>query len=122
MANGIIAIQGLQTSLPQGAQQVGPYSIPCSPIGALILVGANATNAATAVPSENAVVTAGVSITPTAGVSGATYQAGFISAQLTYVNPSGYPTIWTWDPAHIPTNIYCTVSNTAGAYITLQFF
>lgn len=122
MANGIVTIQGLQTSLPQGAQQIGPFSIPCSPIGALILVGAASTNVATAVPSENAVVTTGVFIVPTAGISGATYQAGLISAQLSYVNPSGYPTMWVWDPAHIPTNVYCTVSNTAGAYIALQFF
>lgn len=120
MANGLLAIQGYQTGLPQGAQAIGPYSIPCSPIGALILVPASSSNVATAVPSENAVLTVGVVITAVFATA-ATYSAGFISSQLTRISPN-YPCIWTWDAASIPTNVYVTVSNTAGAYVTLQFF
>lgn len=120
VSNGIIAIQGLQTGLPNGAQQIGPYSVPCSPIGQLILVSAASTNVATPVPSENSVVTNGVIINTSAVA--ATYSAGFISNELTRLSQLGYPCIWTWDPAAVPSNVYCTVSNAAGAYLSLQFF
>lgn len=120
MANGIIAIQGLQTSIPSGAQAIGPYSIPCSPIGALIQIPANSTNVATTVPSENSVLTQGVVITAVFATA-ATYSAGFITAQLTRISPN-YPCVWSWDQTSIPTTVYVTVSNTAGAYVTLLFF
>lgn len=121
MANGLLAIQGYQTGLPQGAQAIGPYSIPCSPIGALILVPSGSTNLATLIPIENSVPPVGVVLT-SVPASGATFSAGFISAELTSINPSGYPCVWVWDPAAAPTNVYATVSATAGAYLTLQFF
>lgn len=121
MANGLLTIQGLQTSIPQGSAPIGPFSIPLSPIGATILAPYNATTTilvpSTTLPS----VTQGVVLVANA-TSGMTCSAGFIAGELTRFNPLGYPCVWTWDENSIPTDVYVTVSNTAGALVTVQFF
>jgi len=123
VANGMIIVQGLQTNIPQGQAGIGPFTIPCSPISMATITGAGVTNESYFVPTigpGNDVVPAGVILIPTFAAD-ASYQAGFISGQLTYLSPY-YPTIWTFDPANLPAAIFVTVSPVTFASVTIQFF
>lgn len=119
VANGFLSLQGLQTGLASGSSGIGPFSVPFSAISEVVAIPANSSNVATLVPTS--VVPVGVLLVAS-GTAAMTCSAGFISAQLSRINPSGYPTIWTFDPAAMPTNVYVTVSNTSGAFVTIQFF
>ena len=121
MANGLLTIQGLQTAIPQGSAPIGPYSIPLSTLSETLFAPYNATTTIPVPSTTLPAVTQGVVLTANA-TAGMTCSAGFISAQLTRFSPLGYPCIWTWDENSIPANVYVTVSNTAGALVTVQFF
>lgn len=114
--NGTLSIQGLQFDTTNGQSFVGPFSIPFSAISSIAIVPFNSSNVATPVPTG----VQGVVITPN-GTSGMTVSMGFITAQVSRISPI-YPTVVTFDQASLPTNIYLTISNTANAAVTLQFF
>jgi hypothetical protein len=123
VANGIITIQGNQTGLSNGSISIGPYTIPCSPIGTLLAAPSNATTSFT-VPTDlsgSNVVPQGVVVVSNA-TAAMTCSAGFITSELTRISPLGYPSIWSFDAASVPTTIFVTVSNTVGALVFVQFF
>lgn len=118
-ANGYVSIQGQQWDTAPGGGQIGPFSIPCSAVTQISNVATNQTNFAVPIPTG----CTGCVISPNAQSAAGPQQVsvGSVSGQLTRISPQ-YPTLVTFDPAALPTNLFFTTSNVVGAIVSVQFF
>ena len=122
LQNGILAIQGNQTGLPQGSAAIGPFTIPLSGVGETIACPSNATTTVAVPTALSGGTVKPICVILTANATAAmTCSAGFITNQLTRISPLGYPTVWTFDDASVPTSVFVMVSNTVGAVVFVQF-
>ena len=116
MANGSLSIQGLQTGLPNGSEQHGPFTIPFSGVSQKSIVVSGATNQPVPIPNT----CSGVEIIGN-GILGMVCSFGFVSGQLTQFSGL-YPVEVPFSPGAVPANVYITIGAQAGAAVTVSFW
>jgi hypothetical protein len=117
MANGILNIWGTQYGIPPGNWK-DQVSVPYSDVIAVFNVASGQTNVAVLVPTQiGSGVPQGVIIIPNNLGSGSLKFAP-TSAPTTYISPT-YPTVVSFDPVNLPTDLYFT---TVECLVAVRFF
>ena len=104
MSNGFFQIAGVQTGTASGgASQLGPFTVNFGSVPDSSEIPVNTTQTV-GVPSGSN----GVIVIPPAGNITPTLQWSTVSlanAAGNFIAP-GTPSIWEWDQAHVPANLY----------------
>lgn len=114
MTFGTFQIAGVQSGTGAGGEiQLGPYAIAFGPVAQQQQVVVN-TTATIPVPATSL----GVCVVPPIGNTTPTLEWSTVSganAANNFINPGG-PSIWEWDSAHVPANLYLV----SGSSVTVQ--
>lgn len=121
---GALYFQGQQLNLPGGGpQSIGPFAIPASGIQEIVTVKLADSTVTTVVPTTAAGYAYNaqglVLIPPVGGTVAWVYSAYMVPSDSGLSGSPQYPTVLTFDPANMPTNIYLFSSGTVS--IVLQF-
>lgn len=120
---GTINISGYQTQTPTGTVTIGPFTIPCSNIQqSTELVLANGDNVIANPPEIVGIFSGGVIIVPSpSSVVTMILSTSGIGAGGVHISPT-LPTLWSFDPANLPTNFHIFTNTTPTLPTTFTWF